>query len=55
MIKFTPKQHQVSLKNKRSSKQHEPSELTMKFILGYAAAINLYNSSEIGQIKILIN
>lgn len=32
-----------------------PSKMTMKFILGYGAALSVIKSAQIGNIKILLN
>mgnify|MGYP006883063561 CR=1 FL=1 len=56
MIKFTPKQHQDSLKTKSVETRHRvPSELTIKFIMGYGAALQVKKSKNVGQFDILLN
>ena len=54
MISFTPKERQDStkLKLKRTS---GPSELTIRLIMGYAAAIRVYNMKSLGSRNILLN
>ncbi|MBT3174028.1 MAG: hypothetical protein HN336_04225 [Lentimicrobiaceae bacterium] len=54
MIKFTPKQHQKSSKP-LSLQIHTPSELSMKIIYGYAAALTVKNTDCLGSIDILLN
>ncbi|MDG1901199.1 MAG: hypothetical protein P8I80_03120 [Bacteroidales bacterium] len=54
MIKFTLKQHQNSSKH-LSVTSHIPSELTMKIIYGYAAALAVENTDCLGSIDILLN
>lgn len=56
MIKFTPKQHQDYPNRKlRDAHNTKPSELTIKFIMGYAAALRVQSTKNIGSINILLN
>ncbi len=56
MIKFTPKQHQDSPKTRSIENRHRvPSELTIKFIIGYGAALQVQKSQNVGQFDILLN
>lgn len=56
MIKFTPKQHQDSKKNQlRDAHNYVPSELTIKLVMGYAAALSVQSTKNIGLVNILLN
>jgi len=56
MIKSTPKQHQDSQNSKlRDALNTNPSELSLKFIMGYAAALKVKNTKLLGQLNILLN
>ena len=56
MIKFTPKQHQESQNLKyRATLGNTPSEFSMKFIMGYAAALRVHSTNKYGKMNILLN
>jgi hypothetical protein len=56
MIKFTPKQNQITHKAKQESTfRYSPSNLTMKFVMGYAAALRVITTKQIGQTSVLLN
>lgn len=56
MIKFTPKQHQESPKSiSTETPKRMPSELSIKFIMGYGAALRVRKSNFVGQFDILLN
>ena len=55
---FYPEERQDFPKHKKTQPaKHSkgPSELTLKFILGYGAALTVVKSNKIGNIKILMN
>ncbi len=55
MIKSTFKQNHELAQNKRMDVKFAPSKLSMKFIMGYAAALHVTKSREIGEINLLLN
>jgi len=56
MINSTPKKDYPSRKiNIKSVVRYTPSKLTIKLIMGYAAAIQVHNTEILGQISILQN
>jgi len=56
MIKFTPQKHQDSLKAKsKDPTLRAPSNLTIKFVMSYAAALRVYSTHSLGSINILLN
>ena len=56
MINFTPKKHQKYQKPKvQNVRSIIPSKLSIAFIMGYAAAVRVYNTNSIGHTNILLN
>jgi|GEM_PF-538396 hypothetical protein len=56
MISFTPKKHQDYPKLKlKGTKVPAPSELTIRLIMSYAAALRVYNTKSLGCINSLLN
>jgi hypothetical protein len=55
---FYPEEFQDFPKSKKSNASAinlKPSKMTLKFILGYGAALELLKTKKIGNIKILLN
>ena len=56
MINFTHKKHQKSQETRQSHYcKQSPSKLTIKFIMGYAAALIVYDTINIGKTNIMLN
>jgi len=56
MINSTPKKDHLSRKiSPRSARKHNPSRLTINLIMGYAAAVKVYNTASLGQTNIVLN
>jgi len=56
MISFTPKKNQDYPKLKiKGTVSHAPSELTMRLIMSYAAALRVFKTRSLGCINSLLN
>ncbi len=56
MINSTPKKDYPSRKiNLINKKRRTPSKLTIKLIMGYAAALRVYNIESLGQTSVVMN
>lgn len=55
MMKFTLNQNQEIYQKPKIKANYVPSQLSMRFVMGYAAALQVQNSQSVGKIDILLN